>query len=989
MAISNLLDTRRRQSVRSLWGAHKSTPSHSHQNPSSAASTTSDSTGSPTSDNPGNRPRLRFRLTRSGSKLLLLLGLGDSSNGNKLGTETQSTGGSHSAQTDQDAFAAPDLECCISGLQVNDDFPVTGISISSSSSAVVSSRGVHQGPNEACAVISPTRPSVTAAGSWKSSEMEAQERVAPRVSWPFGNATVVRRQNLRKKPEATITNNRITSIIHADGDGASDASSGPSTNPSSGGFATLYSASSSPLTSGGPSPNQCTTSDRALNFGPSSYSDRHLVQSTNKNPVETIPTIVTAEAASVAKVYLELYFNSIFQNEDSRTQRMNELEHHLDIVHLDPEAENGARRKWAIHENEYLRQCRMFKTRMGTLDTHRKVCAEAYETIKTLGKGSFGEVRLVREKNDQTLHTDSSSFRDASPCARSKRTKVNGTTAGDTKHNKRKYLNGEKTGYYAMKVIKKSDMVRNCQEGHVRAERDFLVVAARSRWVVPLIASFQDESFLYLVMDYMVGGDFLGLLIRKNILCEEMTRFYIAEMVLCIEEAHRLCWIHRDIKPDNFLLSASGHLKISDFGLAFDGHWSHDQAYYNNHRYSLLEKLGITIKGDSEDQKEAAEAKEQLGFDAGQLERGVFPTYQLPPTDILEWRDQRERRRFAKSVVGTSSYMAPEVIRGEMYDGRCDWWSLGVIVYECLYGYTPFACETRYDTKMRILHHSRTLHFPRDTPTERLISRDAVDLIFRLLQEREYRLCSPQYCANNILIGHAPSADWLYTMDPRYQNCTSFWVYPDDATDIKSHPFFRGIPWDHLHLTHPPYVPRVKNWEDTRYFADEASDAPEKLLDDSESEHDETTSTGPATTKDVTFPSIDMLADERPVPEGNQVFPGAAVKSDTAVRSVDMLANELSVPGVNTIFPGFPADKATPTKCGPLSQAPKKKKCKERPRDKILRDCRVGKTAMQVRKRGAFLGYTYRRPKGPASALWSERGRQLPTRGPLADFYAL
>lgn len=73
-------------------------------------------------------------------------------------------------------------------------------------------------------------------------------------------------------------------------------------------------------------------------------------------------------------------------------------------------------------------------------------------------------------------------------------------------------------------------------------------------------------------MEYMAGGDFLGLLIRENILEEHVTRHYVAEMVICVEEAHRLGFIHRDIKPDNFLIDAHGHLKISDFGLAFDGH---------------------------------------------------------------------------------------------------------------------------------------------------------------------------------------------------------------------------------------------------------------------------------------------------------------------------------------------------------------------------------------------------------------------------------
>jgi serine/threonine protein kinase len=209
-----------------------------------------------------------------------------------------------------------------------------------------------------------------------------------------------------------------------------------------------------------------------------------------------------------------------------------------------------------------------------------------------------------------------------------------------------------------------------------------------------LIASFQDANNLYLVMDYMVGGDFLGLLIRKDTLREDWARFYVAEMILCIEEAHRLRWIHRDVKPDNFLISASGHLKISDFGLAFNGHWSHDQAYYNSHRYSLLEKLGIDVKGDSEDQKLAAEAKE-LAPDIKLHSLDDHTLHQPSSTSLLDWRNNKGRRRFAKSVVGTSQYMAPEVVRGEMYDGRCDWWSLGIILYEVGLLDIPVSCVSK------------------------------------------------------------------------------------------------------------------------------------------------------------------------------------------------------------------------------------------------------------------------------------------------------
>ena len=157
-------------------------------------------------------------------------------------------------------------------------------------------------------------------------------------------------------------------------------------------------------------------------------------------------------------------------------------------------------------------------------------------------------------------------------------------------------------------------------------------------------------------MDYMPGGDFLGLLIRDNILSEPVTKFYVAEMILCIEEAHALRWIHRDVKPDNFLISSSGHLKISDFGLAFDGHWSHDQDYYHNHRYSILNKLGIHVGGDSLDRKEAkamtAMMLKSSGTRNGRHDRYEPKSGNLSESDgLLNWRNRRGNRALARSVV--------------------------------------------------------------------------------------------------------------------------------------------------------------------------------------------------------------------------------------------------------------------------------------------------------------------------------------------------
>lgn len=114
--------------------------------------------------------------------------------------------------------------------------------------------------------------------------------------------------------------------------------------------------------------------------------------------------------------------------------------------------------------------------------------------------------------------------------------------------------------------MKKSEMLFKNQVAHVRAERDILALA-KNPWIVELKCSFQDENYLYLVMEYLQGGDLMTLLMEKDILSEEMSRFYIAEAILAVESVHNLNYIHRDLKPDNLIIGKDGHIKLSDFGL--------------------------------------------------------------------------------------------------------------------------------------------------------------------------------------------------------------------------------------------------------------------------------------------------------------------------------------------------------------------------------------------------------------------------------------
>jgi len=321
----------------------------------------------------------------------------------------------------------------------------------------------------------------------------------------------------------------------------------------------------------------------------------------------------------------------------------------------------------------------------------KKVTVEHFQTVKIIGRGAFGEVRVVKKKDDQEV--------------------------------------------YAMKTMLKKEMIDKNQVAHIKAERD-LLSAADNPWLVKLLFSFQDNKYLYLVMEYCGGGDLMTILMREDILTESQTRFYMAELACAINSVHELKFVHRDLKPDNVLIANDGHIKLSDFGLAKSFKSTGDDFI------SQYQKSGIKASQGS------AKAKKTK---------------------------YKRNRKLMFSTVGTPDYIAPEVFSQRGYEKSVDWWSLGVILYECLVGYPPFYAEEPLQTCRKIVNYKHSLKVPK----EACLSADANDIIMKLICHRRSR------------IGYR---------------------------GIRQHPFFKLCMWSNLMVHKPPFIPKLTDKFDTSNF---------------------------------------------------------------------------------------------------------------------------------------------------------------------------
>ncbi|OAF70674.1 DM-kinase [Intoshia linei] len=222
-----------------------------------------------------------------------------------------------------------------------------------------------------------------------------------------------------------------------------------------------------------------------------------------------------------------------------------------------------------------------------------------------IGRGAYGEVRLIRHKETKKI--------------------------------------------YAMKIMRKYDAIRRPDASSFWAERN-VMVKSKSEWIVEADYTFQDVRYLYIVMEYMPGGDIVKLMNEVEF-TEDMVRFYIAELILAIDVVHQLGYVHRDIKPDNILISRNGHIKLTDFGTC--------------------------ARMDTD------------GFVKNSTAVGT-PDYISP--EVLACLSDNN----------------------STYGIEADFWSVGITTYEFVYDDTPFYDESLSKTYARIQNHEKYLTFPDD-----------------------------------------------------------------------------------------------------------------------------------------------------------------------------------------------------------------------------------------------------------------------------------
>lgn len=295
----------------------------------------------------------------------------------------------------------------------------------------------------------------------------------------------------------------------------------------------------------------------------------------------------------------------------------------------------------------------------------------------------------------------------------------------------RDYHHSNPNAHFALKVVDK-DSLSTKKLSHVETEARILSLLDHP-FLPTLYAHIDVSHYTCLLIDYCSGGDLHSLLGKQpgNRLPVHAVKFYAAEVLVALEYLHSLGIVYRDLKPENILLRDDGHIMLSDFDLCFTADVT-----------PRVEKRDIdpTTRIKRRDRMAAAEC------------------FVAEPTGA-----------YSKSCVGTHEYLAPELVNGNGHGNGVDWWAFGVLLYELLYGTTPFKGVNKEAT-LRNIASNRNVRFCHVEEREDTWMEEIKDLIEKLLVK-----------------------------DPRQRlGCTR------GATDIKSHPFFDSVKWPLIRSYRPP-----------------------------------------------------------------------------------------------------------------------------------------------------------------------------------------
>ncbi|KAM9895455.1 hypothetical protein OXX79_008074 [Metschnikowia pulcherrima] len=431
--------------------------------------------------------------------------------------------------------------------------------------------------------------------------------------------------------------------------------------------------------------------------------------------------------------------------------------------------------------------------------------------------------------------------------------------------------------YVAIKCLKKGDMIAKNQVLNVRAERAVMMKQTDSPYVAQLHCSFQTKDYLYLVMEYLNGGDCATLLKMLGTLGDKWAKRYIAEVIVGVNDLHKRDIIHRDLKPDNLLIDSQGHLKLTDFGLSRIGvvgrhtfrhrkssasehgielfrrsltnnsmfqsplvnstaiespelnpltHKRHSSVTpfslspaTDQHKFSLSHGHSASMSSyETTSVISGAKKKSISHFRASSNRSGsassgvdspiINPSNVRSPSEtsfallddecefsVSPGQNEDSIHSFAlfdpnqdpdnlKKFVGTPDYLAPETIMGDKQGEYSDWWSIGCILFEFLYGYPPFHAETPEAVFQNIL--SGEIDWP------------------ALSAEEDLEFCTPE--AKDLI-------KRLLTLD--YEHRLGF----HGAEEIMQHPYFKGVDWNSLYSEAPDsFIPTLDGPDSTDYF---------------------------------------------------------------------------------------------------------------------------------------------------------------------------